>query len=219
MAYIGRYNSSNIVDLKSPVSVDGVPIIGSGGTIENATLGSSVTFPAGHVGIKSYSITNSNYWSGNATSETELFTGSGGFTSAVITPTSSTSKFLIIGFFGSATTAQTNRDYTAGFFLVRSIAGGAYDYSDIIGENVGVIDKVMTQTRGWAYNLGHTGPPINFSGIDAPAHNGNTVTYRINYQCQSGSYALIMNGTPDNVNAAGIHRAQTTAIMNIIEIV
>jgi len=183
-----------------------------------ASIPSAVKFPAGHVGIKSYSVTNSNYWSGNATSETELFTGSGGFTSAVITPTSPTSKFLIIGFFGSATTANTNRDYTAGFFLVRSIAGGAYDYSDIIGENVGVRDKVMTQTRGWSYNLGHTGPPINFSGIDALAHNGNTVTYRINYQCQSGSYALIMNGTPDNVNSAGIHRAQTTAIMNIIEI-
>ena len=49
MAYIGRYNSSNIVDLKSPVSVDGVSIIGSGGTISNATLDSSVTFPDGTI--------------------------------------------------------------------------------------------------------------------------------------------------------------------------
>jgi hypothetical protein len=49
MAYIGRYNSSNIVDLKSPVSVDGVSIIGSGGTISNATLDSTVTFPAGFI--------------------------------------------------------------------------------------------------------------------------------------------------------------------------
>ena len=186
--------------------------------MSDGVLSSGVVFPAGHIGIKSYSITNNNYWSGNATSETELFIGSGGFTSEVITPTSTNSKFLIIGFFGSATTAQTNRDHTAGFFLVRSINGGNYEYSDIIGVNNGVRDKVMTQTRGWAYNLGHTGPPINFSGIDSPAHNGNTITYRINYQCQSSSYALIMNGTPDNSNSAGIHRAQTTAIMNIIEI-
>jgi hypothetical protein len=69
---------------------------------------SNMVFPTGHIGIKSYSITNNNYWSGNATSETELFIGSGGFTSEVITPTSTNSKFLIIGFFGSATTAQTN---------------------------------------------------------------------------------------------------------------
>jgi microcystin-dependent protein len=47
MGYIGKFNSaSSFVDLESPVSVDGVPIIGSGGTIENATLGSSVTFPS-----------------------------------------------------------------------------------------------------------------------------------------------------------------------------
>ena len=181
-------------------------------------IASNVRFPAGHVGIKSYSVINNAWWSGDATSETELFTGSGGFTSEIITPVSANSKFLIIGFFGSATTSQTNRDYTAGFFLIRSINSGNYEYSDIIGTDNGTNDKVMTQTRGWAYNTGHTGPPINFSGIDAPAHNGSPIRYRINYQCQSSTYPLIMNGTPDFSTSAGIHRALTTSIMNIIEI-
>ena len=60
MAYIGRYNSSNIVDLKSPVSVDGVPIIGSGGTIENATLATSNTFPAGQPLNFAHTVINSS---------------------------------------------------------------------------------------------------------------------------------------------------------------
>ena len=68
-------------------------------TINNlagGAIGSAVTFPAGHVGIKSYTVENLNKWSGSTTSSsgTELFAGSGGFTSSAITPVSSSSKFL-----------------------------------------------------------------------------------------------------------------------------
>ena len=104
--------------------------------MSDGALTGNVTFPAGHVGIKSYSITNSNYWSGNATSETELFTGSGGFTSVAITPTSSTSKFLIIGFFGSATIAKTPLDHNTVIFQVGYIHGSTQVYSYILFSTV-----------------------------------------------------------------------------------
>ena len=92
------------------------------GTATAGTIGSGVTFPTGHTGISSYTVENENTWNGNTTSAggTELFSGSGGFTSTAITPVSSSSKFFVTLTL-NATTDSHDFSMTASIILKRKI--------------------------------------------------------------------------------------------------
>ena len=206
----GNANAIEIANSSANVTINNL----AGGAI-----GSAVTFPAGHVGIKSYTVENLNKWSGTATSSggDELFTGSGGFTSSAITPVSSSSKFFVT-LTVNATTDQHNFDHCAAIMIKRKIGSGSYAESDLVGTSSGVRDRTCFTVKGLAANDGHNGIPYTISGIDSPSHSGDTVTYQVQYFCQSSSHPLHCNGTITNSNSSGPHHARHKCIMTIIEV-
>jgi len=206
----GNANAIEIANSSANVTINNL----AGGAI-----GSNVTFPTGFVGIKSYTVENLNKWYGTATSSsgTELFTGSGGFTSSAITPVSSSSKFFVT-LTVNATTDEHDFDKSAGIIIKRKIGSGSYAESDLVGASSGVRYRTSFTVKGLAFNDGHNGMPYTISGIDAPSHSGSTVTYQVQYMIQDSSAALHCNGTPANGNSTGPHQARHKCIMTIIEV-
>ena len=206
----GNNNAIEIANTSANVTINNL----AGGAI-----GSAVTFPTGHIGIKSYTVENLNYWNGSSTSSSgvELFTGSGGFTSSAITPVSSSSKFFVT-FTLNATTDEHDYDKCAGIIIKRKIGSGSYAESDLVGTSSGSRWRTSFTVKGLAFNDGHNGIPYTISGIDAPSHSGSTVTYQVQYVVQDSNSALHCNGAINNGNSTGAQYARHKSIMTIVEV-
>jgi len=171
MAYIGRYNSSNIVDLKSPVSVDGVSIIGSGGTISNATLDSSVTFPDGTIIQQEY-VEYVTY---------EEFTNN--------TPTS------ISGFSKTITLKKTNSKLFIYLFLS---GAGKKDSSTALSvkitESVTSLDQTVTDIIAFTNSTAYiSDSAMQFYVHDHGQSAGTTLTYTPKFHSSANSSKAFIN--------------------------
>jgi len=178
------------------------------GTVSAGTLGSGVTFPAGHA-IKIYSQTFRGIDSNGTNSYVIIGDGDADKLEIVTdTPKSSSSKFLIMVAIGAAT---DNGGATTAFRLTR---GGSF----ITESGTDYTPLELRTASSFRIGGGDSNHPfgISFSFLDSP-NSTSALTYAVQFKNQS-SLTSYINRSSANSNVADTYGTYTSSTLTIFEI-
>ena len=131
-----------------------------------------------------------------------------------ITPSATSSKILVMCSMGMAGVRTNTGDYGNGIRVMRDIGGAGYTNNNKLnGSADGSRDRICFKGHGWSYNNDHMPGGVGFSGVDDP-NTTSQVTYKVQVQCQSSTYAFFLNGNTANQNNASI--AQSRGMTSLI---
>jgi hypothetical protein len=134
--------------------------------------------------------------------------------SIAITPSATSSKILVMCSMGMAGVRTNTGDFGNGIRVMRDIGGAGYSNNNKLnGASDGSRDRICFKGHGWSYNNDHMPGGVGFNGVDDP-NTTSQVTYKIQVQCQSSSYAFFLNGNTTNANNASI--AQSRGMTSLI---
>ena len=134
--------------------------------------------------------------------------------SIAITPSATSSKILVMCSMGMAGVRTNTGDFGNGIRVMRDIGGAGYSNNNKLnGASDGSRDRICFKGHGWSYNNDHMPGGVGFNGVDDPSTTSQ-VTYKVQVQCQSSSYAFFLNGNTSNVNNSSI--AQSRGMTSLI---
>lgn len=130
-----------------------------------------------------------------------------------ITPFSNSNKILIMCCFGMAGVRQNNLDHGN---AIRVLRNGSED-NKLNADADGNRPRHCYKGVGWSYNNDHMPGGVGFCGLDDPSTT-SALTYKVQVQCQSSSYAFHMNRPPANVDGTLIYQAATPSSLIAMEV-
>ena len=154
--------------------------VGSGGSISQGTIGSNVTFPAGHI-INVTSLTRTSTDSHTTSTPKEIT----GLTHTISNPKSG-SKFLLTGVINLSWDTGTSK---AGFFITRTDADGEVTIAR--GDQNGT--NRLRFTNYFYINHGNYSPiPLAFNFLDSP-NTSSSVVYKFKFSSMDNTGTIYLN--------------------------
>jgi len=151
------------------------------------------------------------------TTNSESWTDISGL-SISLTPSATSSKILIMCSMGAAGTRINNGDYGNGIRVLRDIGGGGYTNANKLnGAQESNRDRITFKGHGWSYNSDHMPGGVGFTGVDDP-NTTSAVTYKVQIQCQSSSYAFFLNGNTTDGDNSSIAQARSMSSLIAMEV-
>jgi hypothetical protein len=138
--------------------------------------------------------------------------------SVTITPTAANSKILIQGSVNGGNNHLN--DYGGAVRTMRSIAGGSFSEDNKLN---GLADsnrlRITFRANSNSANAYHIPCGFAFTGVDDPTYSvGNAIIYKLQIQCQSSSYAYILNGTEQNQDTNDVYNGRYMSSLIAMEI-
>ncbi len=130
-----------------------------------------------------------------------------------ITPLSTSNKILLMCCFGQAGTRQNTLDHGN---AIRVLKNGSID-NNLNADADGTRPRHCYKGVGWSFNTDHMPGGVGFCGLDDPSTT-SALTYKVQVQCQSSSYAFHMNRPPDNGNGTNIYENATVSHLIAMEV-
>jgi len=131
----------------------------------------------------------------------------------IITPFSTSNKILIMCSFGMCGTRQNTLDHGQ---AIRVLRNGSIDCK-LNADADGNRPRHTFKGVGWSFNNDHMPGGVGFCGLDDPSST-SAVTYKVQVQCQSSSYAFHMNRTADDNNGTLIYEGATPSSLIAMEV-
>lgn len=138
--------------------------------------------------------------------------------SVTITPIAANSKILVQGSVNGGNNHLN--DYSSAIRTMRSIAGGSFSEDNKLN---GLTDsnrlRITFRAVSNAANGYHIPCGYAFTGVDDPSYSvGNAIIYKLQVQCQSSSYAYLLNGTEENQDSNDVYNSRYMSSLIAMEI-
>ena len=137
--------------------------------------------------------------------------------SVTLTPTKSTSTFLVMVGFSRASTRQVNLDHASQFRVMRQIGSGSFvETHSVNGAAEGSRSPGCGSIGGIAYNDDHSFGPWSIMGCDTPGST-SAITYKVQVRVQVSSYPITLNRSYNNTNGSAAYQSSGQSSIVVLE--
>lgn len=155
---------------------------------------------------------NGNHFSSSNTSFVDITS-----MSVTITPTLSTSTFLVLVGFSRASTRNSNLDHASQFRVMRQIGSGSFvETHSVNGAAEGNRSPGCGTIGGIAYNDDHSFGPWAIIGCDTPSST-SAITYKVQVRVQVSDRPITLNRSHNNTNGSAAYQSSGQSSIVVLE--